>query len=92
MWLKADEFIRRILQHVLPKGFMRIRSYGFLANCCRKKKRPKLLKALKLKPEDEKKEEEAESVIEESGYPCLKCKKGRLLILGELAPVRVGFG
>ncbi len=24
-----DEFLRRYLQHVLPKGFMRIRHYGF---------------------------------------------------------------
>ena len=28
----ADEGIRRFLLHVLPRGFMRIRHYGFLAN------------------------------------------------------------
>ena len=28
----AEEFIRRFLLHVLPKGFMRIRHYGLLAN------------------------------------------------------------
>lgn len=33
--LDAHEFIRRFLLHVLPKGFMRIRYYGFLANCHR---------------------------------------------------------
>ena len=32
MTLEADEFIRRFLLHVLPKGFKRIRQYGFLAN------------------------------------------------------------
>jgi hypothetical protein len=32
MTLKADEFIRRFLLHVLPRGFMRLRHYGFLAN------------------------------------------------------------
>jgi hypothetical protein len=32
MTLDADEFIRRFLIHVLPKGFHRIRHYGFLAN------------------------------------------------------------
>jgi hypothetical protein len=31
MRLKADEFIRRFLLHVLPDGFHRIRHYGFLA-------------------------------------------------------------
>ena len=30
MELDAMEFIRRFLQHVLPKGFMKIRHYGFL--------------------------------------------------------------
>ena len=32
MILAADEFIRRFLLHVLPKGFHRIRHYGLLAN------------------------------------------------------------
>jgi len=32
MRLEAQEFIRRFLLHVLPKGFMRIRHYGLLAN------------------------------------------------------------
>ena len=31
MTLGADEFIRRFLLHVLPKGFVRIRHYGLLA-------------------------------------------------------------
>ena len=32
MTLPTHEFIRRFLMHVLPKGFHRIRHYGFLAN------------------------------------------------------------
>jgi Putative transposase len=32
MKLKAAEFIRRLLLHVLPIGFVRIRHYGLLAN------------------------------------------------------------
>ncbi len=32
MTLAADEFIRRFLLHVLPKGFVRIRHFGFMAN------------------------------------------------------------
>jgi Putative transposase len=32
MTLTSDEFIRRFLIHVLPKGFHRIRHYGLLAN------------------------------------------------------------
>ncbi len=34
MVLYAVEFIRRHLLHVLPKGLMRIRHYGLLANRC----------------------------------------------------------
>jgi len=30
--LTADEFLRRFLQHVLPRGFVKIRHYGLLAN------------------------------------------------------------
>jgi hypothetical protein len=36
MTLKAEEFIRRFLLHVLPKGFVKIRHFGFLANRCRR--------------------------------------------------------
>jgi len=32
MTLAADEFLRRFVQHVLPRGFPRIRYFGFLAN------------------------------------------------------------
>jgi hypothetical protein len=38
MVLPAEEFIRRFLLHVLPRGFQRIRYYGFLANRYRKQK------------------------------------------------------
>jgi len=33
--LAATEFIRRFMMHVLPRGFVRIRYYGFLANAHR---------------------------------------------------------
>ena len=32
MTVSADEFIRRFLVHVLPKAFVRIRHFGFMAN------------------------------------------------------------
>ena len=38
MTLTATEFIRRMLLHVLPPGFHRIRHYGFLANRNRRQK------------------------------------------------------
>jgi hypothetical protein len=36
MTLSATEFLRRFVQHVLPRGFVRVRQYGFLANRCRR--------------------------------------------------------
>ena len=35
MTLRPVEFIRRWLQHVLPKGFTRVRHYGFLSAAAR---------------------------------------------------------
>ena len=36
MTLEADEFLRRFLLHVVPRGFMRIRHFGLLANRTRR--------------------------------------------------------
>jgi hypothetical protein len=36
MTVTAKEFLRRVLLHVLPHGFVRIRFFGFLANRRRK--------------------------------------------------------
>jgi hypothetical protein len=52
MTLDTDEFIRRFLLHVLPKGFRRIRHFGFLANACRAAKLPRIRAALQV-PEPE---------------------------------------
>jgi hypothetical protein len=38
--LPAEEFLHRFLQHVLPDGFCRIRHYGLLANCVKRKRLP----------------------------------------------------
>lgn len=38
MALSGEEFLRRYLSHILPKGLMRVRHFGFLANRCRRKK------------------------------------------------------
>ena len=38
MTLAAEEFLRRFVQHVLPKGFVKVRHYGLLANRCREER------------------------------------------------------
>lgn len=35
--LSAEPFIHRFLQHVLPKGFIKVRYFGFFAPGCRKR-------------------------------------------------------
>ena len=47
------EFLRRFLLHVLPKGFMRIRHYGLLANCQRRAKLARAREALAALPDSE---------------------------------------
>lgn len=44
--LDGVEFVRRFLLHVLPKGLMRVRHYGFLANRCRRGKLERIRAAL----------------------------------------------
>ena len=38
MSLEGTRFIELFLQHILPKGFSRVRFSGFLSNCCKTKK------------------------------------------------------
>ncbi|KYL36122.1 MULTISPECIES: transposase [Pseudoalteromonas] len=80
MTLSCDEFLRRYLQHVLPKGFMRIRHYGFLANACRKRKlalirsqESHIGKVEKLK---------TENVTLIPHWPCQHCKAGIMRLIG----------
>ncbi len=76
MHLDGVEFLHRFLLHVLPKGYKRIRHYGFLANCVRKSKvallRPLLAVKGRMKRVKDK-STEAHSVL--SRFYCPKCKK-----------------
>jgi len=91
--LLAEEFIRRFLLHVLPKGLMRIRHYGFLANRCRKAKlaqiRTALAHVVQPAPTGETDGEESHAFV---GYPCTQCRIGRLHVIGLLAPQRFEGG
>jgi len=50
MTLSAEEFLRRLCLHVLPKGFVRIRFYGFLAPRCRTDALPRCRQVLDASP------------------------------------------
>ena len=51
--LSLDEFLRRFLLHVLPKGFVRIRHFGFLANRRRATTLPLCFRLLGAAPQTE---------------------------------------
>ncbi len=48
MTLASEELLRRYALHILPKGFMRVRYHGFLANAVRAEKLHKIRRALKV--------------------------------------------
>ena len=87
MKLKAIEFIRRFLLHVLPAGFVRIRHVGFLANrVCREKL--ELCRAL-LDAEKPTESAAAEPASDPNGaaegepaaHLCPACGQGRMIII-----------
>jgi hypothetical protein len=84
MTLQATEFIRRFLLHVLPKGLVRIRHFGFLANRCRRQKislcRRLLNGALPIKPQGSNPTDDSRAAEQESKPidRCPVCRVGRL--------------
>jgi hypothetical protein len=81
MTLSAVEFIRRFLLHVLPNGFVKIRHFGFLANCHRAKAL-KLCGALLLRPLPPEILTTRQRNALERKCPC--CSSGRLCLLGHV--------
>ena len=89
MSLPAEEFIRRFLLHVLPRGFQRIRHYGLLSN---RTGREKLEKARRLLGAEQKpaatpvRDEEPEEVTGESLHRCPECGSARWRLMQILGP------
>jgi hypothetical protein len=91
MRLHAHEFLRRFLLHVLPDGFVRIRSYGLLANRDRQEKLARCREALGASPGD------PPPPVVETGWAelfarltgtdpnrCPRCGTGRLDLVAEI--------
>ena len=81
--LKTTEFVRRFLMHVLPRGFVKIRYYGILANRNRKTKLAlcrKLTKSPLFKPKFEGLDtgEVLSILLGKDVRQCPGCKKGHL--------------
>ncbi|MFT7554420.1 MAG: hypothetical protein ACI9LO_000740 [Planctomycetota bacterium] len=85
MALQPEEFIRRFLMHVLPKGLMRIRHYGMLANRCRKSSIAMIRKVLSTPAPAQTDTTTCEVIT----YPCPKCKKGQLIPKHKITPTTI---
>ncbi|MBW6499745.1 MAG: transposase, partial [Bacteroidales bacterium] len=91
MKLGGVEFLRRFSQHILPKGFVRIRHYGLLSAGKRTQLR-QLQSALGVQaPEKKEKKNWKQLCREHLGFDpdqCPECKQGRMVVLQWLAAVR----
>jgi hypothetical protein len=95
MTLKADEFIRRFLLHVLPPRYVRIRHFGLLANRTRQGNiaacRKILGGAKPLIKENVRQETWQEQSLRICGIDvttCPVCQKGRMFRVALLLPDR----
>jgi hypothetical protein len=95
MKLKADEFIRRFLLHVLPARYVRIRHFGLLANRSRKDNIAVCRKIISggktVAKENNKQETWQEQLIRICGIDvtvCPVCQTGKMLRVVLLNPLR----
>ena len=97
MTLDAAEFIRRFLLHVLPRGFKKIRHFGFLSPR-HKKNNIKIIRELVqddvqefTQPDIESLEAMMQRLTGINIKACPKCGKGRLARLYKLLPKYVDY-
>lgn len=90
--LQGEEFLRRFVQHVLPKGFMRIRRYGVYNATTQRNLKVKLTQE---KSEFEQLLEAKEKTLEQHTpkiRTCPICKKGKMIVIKELPRIRSPVG
>lgn len=92
--LSAGEFLQRFLQHVLPRGFAKVRHYGLDSSACRVRHAAALALLQTLAgPSSQAPGSELPTVRPAAGETdctlrCPHCGTGRLVWLGELLPAR----
>ena len=82
MTLPAEEFIRRFLQHVLPRGLQKVRCYGWMS-----RRQKQVLQKLKLLLGDVPCDELLKNAAESRPFTCPKCGRP-MQVIGVLAPQR----
>ncbi len=99
MNLSAIEFIRRLMLHVLPKRFVRIRHFGLLANCHRRKKialcrrllaaAPLALQAVEQNASSDAANAPEMDADENKLRRCGTCNEGRMILVEEISPASI---
>lgn len=84
--LDGEEFVRRFLLHVLPKGLMRVRHYGFLANRCRRRRLAQIRRALAVI--DKTPDTDVGANDPDPRYTCPHCRKPTLRVIGAITARR----
>jgi len=87
--LNAQEFLRRFLQHVLPRGVHKVRYYGLWSPSHRDQLhtwQPRLAPAAAPEPASSRRAPVEESACPPPGRPCPYCKIGTLVWVRRLPP------
>ena len=92
MGLPVKEFLFRFKQHILPRGFVKIRHYGLFSTRVKKEKLARVRKALGQKQKEKKKKRSLAEVIlettQENIHRCKTCREGTIVIIKVLPKVR----
>jgi hypothetical protein len=86
MTLSPEEFLRRFLQHVLPRGFPRIRYFGWMANRARGEMIP-LCRRLLHQPSPA---TDAALARQPAAWPCPRCQ-GPMYVIERLTAAQIFF-
>lgn len=81
MTLRAEDFLRRFLMHVLPRGFVKIRFFGWMAHPVKEENLRRLREQFGARPPRPRAEEKAAPF-------CPHCGGARVVVVGVLAPIR----
>lgn len=78
--LPAEAFIQRFLQHVLPKGFMKVRYYGFLSAGHHKRLNQVRDLLGTSEPHQSTDDQQSEKLLVDTTLPCPKCGQAMQMV------------
>jgi hypothetical protein len=84
MTISTEEFLRRFLLHVLPRGFVRIRHFGLLTNRHRAQSVSRCRQLLDVAPQPQ----SATKPVRDGTWPCPKCA-GPMVVVERLSAQQV---